>query len=94
MKKINIIGSQIVNDELRFQHENPIEVSDAEAKRLHDGGMLLDAPAETASKAPTRSKAAKRKKAAPATPTPAETPAPAAENGAAAPAPQGNAVTD
>lgn len=47
MKKINIIGSQIVKDELRFQHENPITTTNAEAQRLHDAGMLLDEPVDT-----------------------------------------------
>lgn len=47
MKKINIIGSQIVKDELRFQHENPITTTNAEAQRLYEAGMLLDEPVDT-----------------------------------------------
>ena len=46
MKKINIIGSQIVNQDLRYQHENPITTTNAEAQRLFDGGMLLDEPTD------------------------------------------------
>jgi hypothetical protein len=47
MKKINIIGSQLVKTDLRFAHENPITTTNAEAQRLHDGGMLLDEPVDT-----------------------------------------------
>lgn len=52
MKKIDIIGSQIVKDELRYQHENPITTTDAEAKRLFDGGMLLGEPVDASAKDP------------------------------------------
>lgn len=92
MKQINIIGSQIVSEKLRYQHENPLTVSDAEAKRLHDGGMLLDDPVDApAPKTASKSTAAKRRKAATAatdasptttTDAPSAPPAPPADDGA------------
>jgi hypothetical protein len=45
MKKIEIIGPSLVNGEMRFIHENPLTVSDEEAKRLHDAGLLQADPA-------------------------------------------------
>lgn len=48
MKKIMIIGPTLVNDQMRFIHENPIEVSDAEAKRLRDAGLLQEDPTPAA----------------------------------------------
>ncbi|OWK29206.1 hypothetical protein [Sphingomonas dokdonensis] len=89
MKQINIIGSQIVSEKLRYQHENPLTVSDAEAKRLQDGGMLLGDPVDApAPKTAGKGSAAKRRKAAsaaadaaPTSPVPSAPPPPPADDG-------------
>jgi len=58
MHRVNIIGSQLVAGNLRYQHENPIEVSDKEAERLKNAGALLEDPVPVPSKKPSKRKPA------------------------------------
>ena len=75
MKKVNIIGPTPVNGEMRFIHENPLTVSNEEAKRLHDAGLLQADPAGLPGPKPAGTQ--KRRPARVATPPAPPAPAPA-----------------